>query len=133
MFMPPNSGANASYLGTLRELLVHERRGPLGGPAGLDLAFSTPRAWLADGQTIDVRSAPTSFGPVTYSLTRHGSTIEGRLVLPSNAHCRLRLRLPPGERLARVLVGSAPVAANRAGTIDLGARHGAVLVRATVS
>jgi hypothetical protein len=25
------------------------------------------------------------------------------------------------------------VAANRAGTIDLGARHGAVLVRATVS
>ena len=26
MFMPPNTGANASYLGTLRELLVHERR-----------------------------------------------------------------------------------------------------------
>ena len=56
-----------------------------------------------------------------------------QLVLPANAHCRLRLRLPSGERLARVLVGSAPVAANRAGTIDLGARHGAVLVRATVS
>ena len=27
MFMPPNSGANASYLETLRELLIHERRG----------------------------------------------------------------------------------------------------------
>jgi hypothetical protein len=70
---------------------------------------------------------------VTYSLTRHGATIEGRLELPAKAHCRLRLRLPAGERLARVLVGSTPVAANRAGTIDLGARHGSVLVRATVS
>jgi hypothetical protein len=62
MFMPPNSGSNASYLETLHELLIHERRGPLGAPAGLDLGFSTPRAWLADGQTIDVRAAPTSFG-----------------------------------------------------------------------
>jgi hypothetical protein len=132
MFMPPNSGANASYLGTLRELLVHERRGPLGGPAGLDLAFSTPRAWLAQGREIDVRSAPTSFGPVTFSLTRNGPTVEGRLVLPANAHCRLRLRLPAGQHLARVLVGSTVVAANEAGTIDLGARHGSVLVRATV-
>lgn len=127
MFMPPNTGANASYLGTLRELLIHER------PGGLDLAFSTPRAWLARGHTIDVRAAPTSFGPVTYSLTRQGSIIQGRLVLPANAHCRLRLRLPAGERLARVIVGSTPVVASRAGTIDFGARRGSVLVRATVS
>ena len=132
MFMPPNSGANASYLETLRELLIHERRGPLGAPAGLDLAFSTPRAWLADGQEIDVRAAPTSFGKVTYSLVRHGAAIEGRLVLPVRAHCRLRLRLPAGEHLVRVLVGSTRVTANRAGTIDLGDRHGALLVRATV-
>ena len=62
MFMPPNSGANASYLETLHELLVHERRGPLGAPAGLDLAFSTPRAWLADGRQIEVKNAPTSLG-----------------------------------------------------------------------
>ena len=49
MFMPPNSGANASYLETLRDLLVHERRTPNGAPAGLDLAFATPRA-LARGR-----------------------------------------------------------------------------------
>jgi hypothetical protein len=130
MFMPPNTGANASYLGTLRELLVHERHGASGG---LDLAFSTPRAWLAPGHTIDVRAAPTSFGRVSYTLTRHGASIEGHLMLPANAHCRLRLRLPAGQRLVRVLVGSTPVVANHAGTIDLGDRHGAVLVRATVS
>jgi hypothetical protein len=132
MFMPPNSGANASYLETLRELLIHERRGPLGAPAWLDLAFSTPRSWLADGQEIDVRDAPTSFGKVTYSLVRHGSTIEGRLVLPAGARCRLRLRLPAGEHLVRVLVGSTPVTVDRAGTIDLGSRRGAVAVHATV-
>jgi hypothetical protein len=132
MFMPPNSGSNASYLGTLRELLIHERRGPLGAPAGLDLGFSTPRAWLADGQTIDVRAAPTSFGNVTYSLARVGATIEGQLVLPAGSHGRLRLRLPAGQRLLRVLVGSTPIAADRAGTIDLGDRHGSIGVRVTV-
>jgi len=132
MFMPPNSGANASYLGTLRELLVHERRGPLGAPAGLDLAFSTPRAWLADGREIDVRSAPTSFGRVSYSIARAGTTVTVRLVLPPHAHARLRFRLPAGETLGHVVVGRTAVAANAGGTIDLGDRHGTLLVRATV-
>jgi hypothetical protein len=133
MFMPPNTGSNASYLGTLRELLVHERRGRLGAPAGLDLAFSTPRAWLADGKEIDVRSAPTSFGKVSYSLVRRGDTIQASLVLPPRCHCRLRLRVPAGERLGRVVVGSTVVTADRAGTIDLGGRGGRVEVRATVA
>jgi hypothetical protein len=132
MFMPPNSGANASYLETLHELLVHERRGPLGAPAGLDLAFSTPRAWLADGQQIDVKDAPTSLGKVSYTLSRSGSSIEGHLVLPKNAHARLRLRVPAGEQLGRVLVGSTVVTPSSSGTIDLGELSGAVLVRATV-
>ena len=132
MFMPPNSGANASYLETLHELLVHERRGPLGAPSGLDLAFSTPRGWLADGRQIDVRNAPTSFGKVSYSLVRHGSTIEGNLILPS-ARSRLRLRLPAGEHLQRVLVGSTAVAVDHAGTIDLAGRRGTVAIRATVA
>jgi hypothetical protein len=132
MFMPPNGGANASYLGTLRELLVHERRGPLGAPIGLDLAFSTPRAWLEDGQTIEVTDAPTSFGKVSYSIARHGSSVTAHLVLPRTQDARLRLRLPAGEQLARVLVGSSSVVPGPAGTIDLGARQGALLVRATV-
>src|SRR5581483_10835761 len=131
MFMPPNSGANASFLGTVRELLVHERRGPLGAPAGLDLAFSTPRAWLADGHEISVRRAPTSFGNVSYTLTRRGSTIEGRVVLPANAHARLRV--PAGERVVGAVVGSAAVPVDRAATIDLDGRRGGVFLRATVA
>jgi hypothetical protein len=132
MFMPPNSGANASYLETLRELLVHERHGAGGTAVGLDLAFSTPRAWLADGQEIHVRDAPTSFGNITYSLVRSGSAIDGELVLPPGAHARLRLRLPAGDRLVRVLIGKTRVAVGRAGTIDLGRRHDTIELQATV-
>jgi hypothetical protein len=133
MFMPPNTGANASYLGTLREMLVHERRGPHGAPVGLDLAYSTPRAWLASGKQIAVNAAPTSFGKVSFTLSRNGSTIEGALDLPAHCRCHLRLRLPAGERLARVVVGSTVVKVDGSGTIDLGTRRGRVAVRATVA
>jgi hypothetical protein len=132
MFMPPNSGANASYLETQRQLLIHERRGPRGAPAGLDLAFATPRAWLADGKSIHVRGAPTSFGKVSYSVERAGSVVEGSLVIPAHAHARLRLRVPAGEHVARVVADGAVLTVDRAGTVDLGARHGAVELRATI-
>jgi hypothetical protein len=132
MFMPPNSGANASYLGTLRELLVHERRGPQGQPAGLDLAFSTPRAWLADGQEIRVANAPTSYGKVSFDLVRRGDEIEGTLGVPAYSHPRLRLRVPAGERLTHVVVAGKTFAADRAGTVDLGTLHGTLELRATV-
>jgi hypothetical protein len=132
MFLPPNSGANASYLETLRQLLIHERRNPRGGAVGLDLAFSTPRAWLSDGQEIDVRDAPTSFGAVSYSLVRSGSAITGELVIPAHAHARLRLRVPADEQVARVLIGKTQLPVGRGGTIDLGDRHGTMQLHATV-
>ena len=105
MYMPPNSGANASYLETFRQLLVHERRGPSGAPVGLDLAFSTPRAWLADGKTISVQEAPTSFGPVSFSIARTGSRIDVDVTAPPKARVRIRLRLPAGERVRSVSLG----------------------------
>jgi hypothetical protein len=132
MFMPPNTGANASFLGTVREALVHERLGPGGASVGVDLAFSTPRAWLAPGKRIDVKGAPTSFGDVSYTLVRRGAAIRARLVLPEGCRCRLRLRLPAGERVASATIDGAAVAVNSAGTIRLGARHGVVDVQATV-
>ena len=47
-------------------------------------------------------------------------------MLPRGAHGRLRLRLPAGSASLACSSGRRPVAADRAGTIDLGARHGAV-------
>ncbi len=130
MYMPPNSGANASFLDTFRQLLVHERRGSSGAPAGLDLAFSTPRAWLADGKTVGVQDAPTSFGPVSFSIARTGSRIAVQLDAPPKARVRLRLRLPAGERVRSVSHGVLHAAS---GTIDLGSRGGTLALSATVT
>jgi hypothetical protein len=103
MYMPPNLGANSSYLETLRLLLVHERRGLRGSPNGLDLAFATPRAWLADGGTFGVQKAPTSFGTLSYTVTRAGNTVTADVTLPkTTATVRLRLRLPLGPHVVRV-------------------------------
>jgi hypothetical protein len=132
MYMPPNLAGNASYLETFRQTLVHERRGRYGAPTGLDLAFATPRAWLADGKDVRVTDAPTSFGNVSYSLARRGSTVEIHLVLPKHAHARLRIRLPAGERVARVSLGSRRLPVAPAATVDLGALHGAFTLRAAI-
>ena len=68
MFRPPNAPNNTFFLETLRLLLVHETRDALGSPNGLQLAFATPRAWLAPGKRIAVRRVLTSFGPLSYTL-----------------------------------------------------------------
>jgi hypothetical protein len=130
MYMPPNSGANASFLETLRLLLLHERRGPKGAPAGLDLAFATPRAWLESGKTIAVTNAPTSFGKLSYSLARTGNVVSVQLTLPPRANARLRLRLPAGEHIGTTSLGKLDRAN---GTIDLRGHQGAIALRATVT
>jgi hypothetical protein len=133
MYMPPNSGGNASYLETVRQTLIHERRGRYGAPTGLDLAFATPRAWLADGKEVSVADAPTSFGNLSYSLSRRGPSLAIRLVLPPHAHARLRIRLPAGERVASVWIGSRRLPFAAAQTVDLGALRGPVTLRAAVT
>jgi hypothetical protein len=133
MYMPPNSGGNASYLETFRQVLIHERRGRYGAPTGLDLAFSTPRAWLAKGKHLNVDNVPTSFGRVSYSLSRGGSSVEIHLVLPAHARARLRIRVPAGERVASVSVGPRRLPFSAPATVDLSAFHGVVTLNAAVT
>jgi len=135
-YLPPNLGANSTFLETLRLMLVQERRGPRGAPRGLDLAFSTPRRWLADGKTIRVDRAPTSFGRVSFSIERHGRVVRVRVSPPTSPpppSLRLRLRLPAGERLTAVRVGAERMPFDvKTGTIDLSGRKGRVDLRADV-
>jgi hypothetical protein len=134
MYMPPNLGANSSFLETLKLLLVHERRGPRGAPRGLDLAFSTPRAWLTDGAAIDVKRVRTSFGPLSFSLTRTGKTVRIDVSNPRAPDAtRLRLRLPSGLQLAGVRSGTRPLRVDRrTSTITLPARAGVLHLTATI-
>jgi hypothetical protein len=127
MVMPPNSGANAAFLETLRLLLVHEVDG------GLELAFSAPRSWLADGKTIDVRGAATTFGKVSYSIRRRGIRIEAVLDVPRVPRLRLRLRVPCPERLGSVRIGGRSIPFDgRTETIDLSGRHGRFALEAVL-
>jgi len=134
MYMPPNLGANSSFLETLKLLLVHERRGPRGAPRGLDLAFSTPRAWLVDGATIGVTRMRTSFGPLSFSLERAGKTIRIDVSSPKAPEpARLRLRLPAGARLLRVRLGARRLHVDRRTmTVTLPARAGRLHLVATL-
>jgi hypothetical protein len=121
MFQPPNAGGNAAFLETLRVMLVHETRGPQGAPRGLELAFATPRPWLADGKAISVSGAPTSFGSVGYSLQRDGDVVHVTVDPPASASpasLRLRLRVPVGERVV-TLRNAGAARLDGTGTIDL--------------
>jgi hypothetical protein len=138
MYLPPNLGGNATFLETLRLILIHETRKSDGTPRGLELAFSTPRAWLSGGKTILVRDAPTSFGPVSYSITRHGRVVHVTVAPPASPAptvLRLRLRLPAGERIGAIrTVGRRLVRFDaKTGTIDLTGRSGRVELYATVT
>ena len=112
MYLPPNGASNAAFLQTLRSLLVHETRDAAGAPTGLRLAFATPRPWLRAGKTISVRRAPTSFGPVSYSLEARADTIRAVVDPPTRAAPKtleLRVRLPRGQSVDAVTVNGKPL------------------------
>jgi hypothetical protein len=120
-YLPPNAAAGASFLAMLRLALVHETA------AGLDLAFATPRRWLAPDARITVERLPTRFGPVSYSIAAAAAALMVRVEVPtrdSPRRLRLRLRLPAGERIGTITPGR-PVD-RRTQTIDLSGLRGSV-------
>jgi hypothetical protein len=135
MYLPPNSVSNDAFLETLRLMLVHELRDAKAEPSGLELAAATPRAWLAPGRSISVRGAPTSFGPLSYTLTSGNGVVRASIVVPSELPLRrlsLVLRLPRGERLTTLtLDGARFTRFNRtSGSIDLSGRKGTLTLEA---
>jgi hypothetical protein len=93
----------ACFLERLRMMLVMEEGDVLW------LARATPRAWLAPGQRIAVRNAPTHFGVVSYELLSdiaHGRLV-ATVILPSRSAPRevvLVLRHPASAAVASVKV-----------------------------
>ena len=130
------ASSNAAFLETVRLTLVHETIGPDGMPAGLELAYATPRAWLRPGRRISVRSLPTSFGQISFTLNAQTDTVRASIDVPSRAALRtlrLRIRLPDGRRVTDVLLdGRRDVRFDpHTAVIDLSGRHGrlALVVR----
>jgi hypothetical protein len=137
MYLPPNNDGAAVFLELLRLMLVHETRGSDGSHRGLELAFSTPRAWLESGKSTVVRNAPTSFGPVSYSIERRQNTVHIDVTPPASpapTTLRIRLRLPAGQRVATVDLSGHPVSFDaKTSTIDLTGRTGELELVALVA
>ena len=105
MYLPPNGASNGTFLETLRLMLVHEVRDGDAEPRGLQLAFATPRAWLQPGREISVRRAPTSFGPLSFSMRSSKDSVRVSIDVPTRSRpqtLELRVRLPRGIHVSSV-------------------------------
>jgi hypothetical protein len=111
VYLPPNSAANGSFLQQLRYLLVQDwDLNDDSKPDTLRLCYATPRQWLEDGKRIEVKNAPTDFGPMSMSVQSHiaSNAVTAELDLPSrNAPQKilLKLRLPSGYKIVRATAG----------------------------
>jgi hypothetical protein len=89
----PHGWFSAEYVALLRNLLVREA-----GPATVQLMSATPTAWLRPGQTIAVRNARTTRGPLAFRIetTDGGATLTWSSKLAAGT--RLVFTVPAGAR-----------------------------------
>jgi len=97
----PDNGTAGWFLENFRNLLVME------DGQTLWLARATPRAWLEQGKSIAVGSAPTYFGPVAYEIVSQvdAGKIIASVVIPSRRPPQavmLRFRHPQAKPIKSV-------------------------------
>ncbi len=76
-------------------------------------AQAVPRSWLADGKTVEIRNAPTSFGPVSLKIESHVERGEIRVDWNSPARRTpnvvfLKLRHPSRKGITGVRINGRP-------------------------
>ena len=95
----------AKFVNRLRDMLVREDGDTLWLAAGI------PRRWLAPGEKIELRDAPTYFGPVSYRIEAGAASVEAQVQLPDRNAFRtawLILRAPEGKKIRSVLIDGKP-------------------------
>ena len=102
-YMPPST--DGAWFELYRNMLVNE----LGGKGTLFIGQAVPRAWLADGKRIEVKQAPTYYGPMSMTIRSHTATgtIQAEIQMPQRQKPRellLRLRHPDGRKIKSVKV-----------------------------
>ena len=115
----PHLHSNSRCLAMLRIALLLEEE------TKLHLMMGTPRGWLEDGQRIEVRHAPSSFGEVSYVAESKlaAGEIDVRLNPPGRKSARVLLHLRPPSKYGRirsVTVNDQPWTQFTADTVDLG-------------
>jgi hypothetical protein len=106
-FGPPST--DGAWFELYRNLLLNE----LHGDGCLFVGQAIPRAWLADGQRITIRGAPTWFGPVNLDI--ESAAAQGSIMAQVEftgplrpTTLLVRLRHPTRQTLRAVLVNDAP-------------------------
>jgi len=89
----PHSWAAAELISLLRDMIVAEQDGALLVNSG------TPDSWLLPGKHIELKNAPTEYGPVNISLVRTDTELTIRLDGTPPAGWRVRLPGRPDEVL----------------------------------
>lgn len=101
-FGPPST--DGAWFELYRNMLIHES-----DDDSLLVAGFTPRRWLEDGKRIEVRGAPTRFGPLSATLvnTTAGKQLEATVEMPGRTHpsnLLVRFRHPQGKQIRSVTV-----------------------------
>jgi hypothetical protein len=133
-YLPPNTASNATFLTTLRYLLVQDwDLDDDGKPETLRLCDAIPPRWLADGQVITVGKAPTAFGEVSFTVKSQLSKGEvlAEVTAPPRPVKTWTLRMPdlPEFAISRVMVGDTELKRDADGRVDLTGRTGTFTVR----
>ncbi len=136
-YLPPNSSSNATWLLTLRNLLVQDwDLDEDGKPDTLRLLFAVPRRWLEDGQQIRVENAPTQFGRVSCRLESklNDGYIEIHVTPPPRPAKTILLRapLPTGWHVESVAINGKRAALVDGNVVDLSGWTDASTVRFAV-
>jgi hypothetical protein len=136
-YLPPNTASNATFLTTLRYLLIQDwDLDDDSKPETLRLCDAIPPRWLADGQSITVGKAPTMFGEVSFTVK--SQLAKGEVLAEVTAPPRpvgkwtLRLPDPPGYAITGVTIGDTELKRDADGRVDLTGRTGTFTVRFAV-
>jgi hypothetical protein len=128
-YLPPNSASNATFLTTLRYLLIQDwDLDDDGRPETLRLLDTIPARWLNDGAVLSVEKAPSAFGEVAFRV--ESKVKQGEVVLEVQTPQRpvskwtLRLPDPPGYTISGVKVGGDELKRDGDGRVDLTGRTG---------
>jgi hypothetical protein len=130
-YLPPNSASNATFLTTLRYLLIQDwDLDDDGAPDTLRLCDAIPPRWLDakdQHRYIKVEKAPTAFGPVSFSVapTKTGE-VAVEVESPPRPPSKWTLRLPdpPGYTITGAKIGTDELKRDADGRIDLTGRTG---------
>jgi len=137
-YLPPNSAGNATFLITLRYLLIQDwDLDDDGRPETLRLLHGAPARWLEDGKVVAADRAPTMFGPVSFRAVSRLARGEVDLAIeppPRRPSAFLvRLPLPAGRKVISARSGGVDLPIGADGAIDLSRTEGRTEVLIRVS